>query len=320
MFSEGSFSSASSGLAVAVGVTQPELLAQLLFVARRLGDGLLFQRAERRDAVIEVRNQHMTVRVLHAGEQLRQHHRRIGRPVAVVAAVQFAVRPVERDGEMRHAARAEDHALASALVNRAIADEPDVSAEFAAILLEHGAEVCRTRFLFAFPDETQIGLERNVRGLQCVERGKLREDGGLVVGRGARVDARLAIDHFRHRRKGRFGFPFLGSDGLTVVVRVEDDGVLRAGRLDLAIDHRIGSGRGEQLSFNVAALEHPDQRFGVALDVRFVAGDVGDGEETGELLQDLLLVRSPPLTRSVSGSLREEECCRKENRGQSCNS
>ena len=207
MFSEGSFKQCEQALAVAVGVTQPELLAQLVFVARRLGDGLLFQRAERRDAVIEVRNQHMTVRILHAGEQLRQHHRRIGRPVPVVAAMQFAVRPVERDGEMGHAACAEDHALASALVNRAIADEPDVSAEFAAILLEHGAEVCRTGFLFAFPDETQIGLERNVRGLQCVKRGKLREDRGFVVGRRAGIDARLAVDHFRHRRKGRFAFP-----------------------------------------------------------------------------------------------------------------
>jgi hypothetical protein len=75
--------------------------------------------------------------IFHTGEQLRQHHRRIGCPVAVVAAVQLAVRPVERDGEMRHATRAEDHTLASALVNRAIADEPDVSAE----LLPYPAEV-----------------------------------------------------------------------------------------------------------------------------------------------------------------------------------
>ena len=52
--------------------------------------------AERRDAVIEVRDQHVAALVFHAGQQLRQHHRRIGRPVAVVAAVQFAVRPVER--------------------------------------------------------------------------------------------------------------------------------------------------------------------------------------------------------------------------------
>ena len=210
----------------------------------------------------------MTVRVLHAGEQLRQHHRRIGRPIPIVAAVQFAVGPVESDGEMGHAARAEDHALASALVDRAIADEPDVSAEFVAILLEHGAEVCRTRFLFAFPDETQIGLERNVGGLQCVERGELREDGSFVVGGRARVDARLAIDHFRHRREGRFGFPFLGSDGLSVVMRVEDDGVLCAGRLDFAVDHRIGPGCGEQLGVNVAALAACRQDFGVALDVR----------------------------------------------------
>ena len=47
---------------------------------------------------------------------------------------------------------------------------------------------------------------------------------------------------------------------------------------------------------------------------------LGMDEETGELLQDLLLVSGPPLLGSIFGRLREEECCRKENRGQSCNS
>ena len=50
--------------------------------------------AERRDAVVEVRDQHMAGLVLHAGEQLRQHHGRIGRPVSVMPAMQFAVRTV----------------------------------------------------------------------------------------------------------------------------------------------------------------------------------------------------------------------------------
>src|SRR5271157_3027119 len=159
--------------------------------------------------------------ILHAGKQLRQHHCRIGCPVAIVATVQFAVWPVEGDGEMGHAACAENHALASALVNRAIADEPDISAEFATILFEHGTEVCRTSFLFAFPDETQIGLEGNVRGLQYVKSSKLREDGGLVIGRGARIDARLAVHHFRHGSERRPSFPLLWSDRLAIVVRIE---------------------------------------------------------------------------------------------------
>ena len=130
--------------------------------------------------------------------KLRQHHRRIGRPVAVVTAMQFSVWTIQRDGEMGDTARAKDHALASALVHRAIADEPDVSAKFVAILLQHSAEVGRTRFLFALPHETQVGLDRNVRGLQGVERRQLRQDRGLVVGCRARVDARLAVDHARH--------------------------------------------------------------------------------------------------------------------------
>jgi hypothetical protein len=53
---------------------------------------------------------------------------------------------------MSHTACAEDHALAHALVNRAIADEPDIPSEFIVIFLKHGAEVCRTGFLFALPD------------------------------------------------------------------------------------------------------------------------------------------------------------------------
>ena len=84
--------------------------------------------AERRDAVIEVRDQHVAALVFHAGEQLRQHHRRVGSPVAVVAAVQSAVGAVDGDREVGDAARAEDDRLPAALVDRAVADEPDVAA------------------------------------------------------------------------------------------------------------------------------------------------------------------------------------------------
>jgi len=53
----------------------------------------------------------------------------------------------------------------------------------------------------------------------------------------------------------------------------------------------------------VALFEHLDQRVGIALNVCPVAGDVGNRQQSGELLQDLLLMRATPLVGGLFGSL-----------------
>ncbi len=72
----------------AVGVAEGEFVAQEIIVGRGVGEGLAFDGAEGDDAVVEVRDEDVTVGVLHAGEELDEHHGRVGSPVAVVAAVE----------------------------------------------------------------------------------------------------------------------------------------------------------------------------------------------------------------------------------------
>src|SRR5262249_53017060 len=74
-------------LAAAICVSEQQLLFEFVVIYRRRSDRLLLDWSEWRDPVIEVLNQDMPLIVFHAGEQLRQHHRRIRLPVAVVAAV-----------------------------------------------------------------------------------------------------------------------------------------------------------------------------------------------------------------------------------------
>ena len=114
--------------------------------------------AERLDAVVEVVDQDAAVVVLHGGQQARQHHRGIRRPVAVVAAVQFVTGAVERDVDARDAARAEDDLLAAALVDGPVADQPDVARQQVLVLLEDVREVRRAGLFLAFEDEFEVGV------------------------------------------------------------------------------------------------------------------------------------------------------------------
>ena len=126
-------------------------------ISGRFGDGALFGIAERLDAVVEMVDQHAAVVVLHGRQQARQRHRRIRRPVAVMAAVQFVVGSVERDVDGGDAARAEDDLLAAALVHRTVADQPDVAGQQVLVLGDNLRQVRRAGFFLAFEDELDIG-------------------------------------------------------------------------------------------------------------------------------------------------------------------
>ena len=150
-------------------------------------------------------------------------------------------------------------------------------------------------FFFAFPDEADVGLERDVCGLESAEGGELGEDGGFVVAGSAGVDAGFAVDLFDDGSEGLAGVPLGWGDGLAVVVGVEDDGAFGAGSFDLAPDYGWGgcgkAGGGEEFGFGSALLELGDEEFGVAAEVGWVGGYVGDGEEVGELLGEFGLTR-----------------------------
>ncbi len=149
----------------------------------------------------------MAVGVLHAGEELDKHERGVWSPVAVVAAVEGAVGAVDGDLEVGVAACAEDEGLAAGLVDGAIADEPDVAVDEVAVGHEDLFEVGGAGFFFALPDEADVGLEWDVRGLESAEGGELGEDGGFVVTGSAGVDAGFAVDLFDDGSEGLAGVP-----------------------------------------------------------------------------------------------------------------
>ena len=110
----------------------------------------------------------------------------------------------------------------------------------------------------------------------------MREDRCLVVAGRAREDAIFAVDAADGGFEGR-NCPLGRRNGLAVVMRVEDDGVLRALRQDLAGDDGRRTGQCEQTGIDSAASQRIEQKIGVPLEIRRVSRDVGDGEELAEL-------------------------------------
>ena len=77
-------------------------------------------------------------------------------------------------------------------------------------------------------------------GFERVDRREQRDDRRLVVGRRARVDARVrALSPRTTGVNGSGWFHFFAIDRLAVVVAVEQDGARGAGHVQRAIDERI---------------------------------------------------------------------------------
>jgi len=226
----------------AIDVAEPEGIHEHAVVHRRTSQSLLFEAGKRRDAVVEVRNQHVSRLVFHACQQLGKHHRRIRSPVAIVAAVQAVMRAVERDFEMSIAARAEDHCLLSALIHRPIADQKNVAVNEVAIRSKDLFQMRRSCLFFALPNEADISAQGNSSTAKRVEGNKLREDRGFVVSRRPRVNSLASLNIAQNRREWRRHRPFRGSHRLAVVVRVEHNGVLRTGNIDPSVDNRRRTG------------------------------------------------------------------------------
>lgn len=128
-----------------------------------------------------------------------------------MAAVETVAGAVDGDFQMGVATRAEDNRLGAALIDRAIADQPHIAVDEVAMLIEDLFEMRGSGFLFPFPDETDVGAERNVRSAEGIEGGELGEDGGLIIAGRASIDSLLAIDGAEYRRQGRV----FQSDGVT---------------------------------------------------------------------------------------------------------
>src|SRR6185369_3315612 len=91
-------------------------------------------------------------------------------------------------------ARAEDDLLPAALMNRPVADQPDVASQQVFVRIQNLPEVLRAGLLLTLEDELQARVERLARGSDGIEGRHDGEDRRLVVGCRTRVDPPLRTD------------------------------------------------------------------------------------------------------------------------------
>ncbi len=118
---------------------------------RQIFQRRLFLGRDGAHAVAEAGNQDAAVVIAHLREQRRGHRRGIRHPVAVVAVVQRAQRPVDRGLDLHDAARAEIHQRTARLMHRPIADENEIGAQELLILMQRVTQVRRSRLLPRLP-------------------------------------------------------------------------------------------------------------------------------------------------------------------------
>ena len=166
---------------------------------------------------------------------------RVRRDVAVVAGVQARRRAVHGQAKAHDAAGTERDPRQAARIDRAVAEEPEIRAQQVAMRGKRLRQIRRARLLFSFEEELELDRAWNLRGGEGIDRRQHRDDGPLVVARGAGVDARLvgervfrigpcdrrrAVFHFsgaQDRLEGRRLPRGLGPDRLAVEVRIEKE-------------------------------------------------------------------------------------------------
>jgi hypothetical protein len=185
-------------------------------------------------------------------------------------------------------------------VDRAVAEEPDVGAQEVGVAREHLAQVRRTGFLLALEEQLEVHRQRHACGAERVDRPQHRDDRRLVVARGARIDPGFAAHGPGDGREGNLAAavgkgtvaqhglpwgcrPILGSNRLTIVVRVKDHGARRARRIELTVYGGRASRRLEQPRANPAPLEHPHQVACIRADVDRVGREVRNREQIRQL-------------------------------------
>ena len=202
-----------------------------------------------------------------------------------MTAVHRPNRPIHGDLQVRVAARPENHRLPATLVYWSVAHHPNVAPHKVAVCREDFFEMRRAGFFLSFPDEPDVGAQRDMRGIQCVERDQLRVDSGLVIAGRPCEDALLARYILQHGSERRC-LPFRGRDRLSIVVCVKDDGVGCARGGAFAEDDRRPAGCREEPCRAPALLEKADQGSCVSIQPGGICRYVGDREERLEAVQD----------------------------------
>ena len=245
-----------------------------------------------------------------------QEDGRVGGPVAVVAAVQRPDGTVDGRLYVRDASGPEVELHAACLVDGAVAEQPGVGLQQAALRLEQGLHVRRACLLLALEEELDVHRGSDAARLQGVERREQADDWRLVVACGARIEPPLRVEGRLPRRPGDLAASLLqrpiaqhGNPGvagplgpvhrLAVVVGVDDDRPCGARGLELAVHSGRASLDPEEAGPHPAALEQGDDGVRVPADTRGVAGQVRDGRQVRELAHDVDLVGLPVLAHLI---------------------
>ena len=138
-----------------LGPREAERAHLLLLDRRDVGDRLLLLRVQRHHVVVETGDRDAALIVLHRGEQPRELEGRVGRPVAVVAAVEIA--PGAEHGQLRRqdATGAEEERRPAAQVPRTVHHDHEIAVHVGRVRLQRLLEHGRPRLLVAFEDEPE---------------------------------------------------------------------------------------------------------------------------------------------------------------------
>ena len=223
------------GVAPALWQRQAQVEEEVLLVRWHGVDGPPFFVGGWHDVVVVAVDDHIAVAVAHRGEQLNEAPCRIRDPVAVVPRVEPAHRAEHGDLHVRDPTDAEDDLWHPGLVDRAVADQPEVRTELRPVFGEVVGELRASHLLLPFEEEDEVHGRRDPGTFEGVHCGQSGLDRCLVIGRGSPVDAPLGVEripavraqHFAvngdDRRLERRRAPLLGIDGLAVVVCVDTD-------------------------------------------------------------------------------------------------
>ena len=150
---------------------------------------------ERFDVVVEMLDEHPAAVVFHRSQQPRQQHRRIRRPVAVVAAVQLCAGPytVMSTRVTPRAPKMMD--LLPRLVHRSVAHQPEIGSEQVLVGGQRAFEIRRSRLFFAFERELDVRLSKAMPAARIASRRSgWRRSGALSSAAPTRIQAPLGIE------------------------------------------------------------------------------------------------------------------------------
>ena len=220
-----------------------------------------------------------------------------------MAAVEVAVGTVGRQIEPGVATDTVDQLWRPALMDRSVADQPQIDLQLLSVLPQVLFEVGRSGLFFALEEKNQVGAGCDLLMRERIESGGDGHHGRLVVARRPGIDSPLGIDRLSrlgqrsdgstlfdrccvHGRVPGWVEPLVGVNGLAVVVDIDSN---RPPSAD--IEGSVNDwGRALELPdlrLHARSLEKELEVVGIAPDILSVCSHIRVAQQLGESLEDL---------------------------------